>query len=105
MGPHGAAADGPLSIEEKRQLLAQFGSRAVHDIAGPIDQVSSLIALFVRRYQNKIDAESDAEIRAGSLPHIVGDAELLTLLFQTLLDNSLKFRRSGVRPSIDVSAQ
>lgn len=51
---------GELSPEDKQQLLIQFGARAVHDIAGPIDQVSSLIALFIRRYQNKVDEDGSA---------------------------------------------
>jgi light-regulated signal transduction histidine kinase (bacteriophytochrome) len=49
-----------LSAEEKRQRLMQFGARAVHDLAGPIDQISSLLALFLRRYNGKIDRDADA---------------------------------------------
>lgn len=159
-GPH-ADWDG-LTAEEKRQLLMQFGSRAVHDLAGPMDQISSLLALFLRRYQGKIDkdadsllthidaarlrlsntgnalrkyfqivtadcgrtevdlnsvwtsstaglskqiAESDAELHAGELPVVSGDGELLSLLFQALLENALKFRQKDVRPRVSVSAQ
>jgi light-regulated signal transduction histidine kinase (bacteriophytochrome) len=158
-------ADGPVTeslLEEKRRLVALFGSRAVHDIAGPVDQISSLVALFIRRYQKKIDpdadallshiemarqrltntsaglrkyvqalntdlthgpvdlnavwqsavasagkqiAESEAEISSRDLPQVAGDSELLTVLFQALLDNALKFRRKDVRPLIEVSAE
>jgi two-component system, chemotaxis family, sensor kinase Cph1 len=39
--------------------LLQFASSAVHVIAGPIDQISSLVALFVRRYRGRLDDDAD----------------------------------------------
>jgi len=47
------------SMEETRQLILLLASRATHEVAGPIDQISSLVALFVRRYRGKIDADAD----------------------------------------------
>ena len=45
-----------------------------------------------------------AVIDAGTLPQVMGDGELLTLLFQNLLQNSLKYA-SAAAPVIHVSAQ
>ncbi len=151
-----------VPAEEKRQLLLKFASSTVHEVAGPIDQISSLVALFVRRYRGKLDDDADtllshieaarlrlgnagaglrkyfqiitaeggnvpidmnaalnsawvslgkqiagsaAELSAGSLPTVTGDRDLLTLLFQALLENALKFRRLAVPPRVSVSAQ
>jgi light-regulated signal transduction histidine kinase (bacteriophytochrome) len=52
--------------KDQRQLLLEFASRAAHDIAGPVDQISSLVALFVQRYRGKLDDGADA-----LLSHIV----------------------------------
>jgi light-regulated signal transduction histidine kinase (bacteriophytochrome) len=46
-------------MEETRQLILLLASRAIHEVAGPIDQISSLVALFLRRYRGKIDADAD----------------------------------------------
>jgi light-regulated signal transduction histidine kinase (bacteriophytochrome) len=39
--------------------LTGFSERAGHDMAGPLNQASSLLALFVKRYRNQIDADAD----------------------------------------------
>ena len=64
----GAPAELPARVEigtlfqpkKNAQLLMHFGSRAVHDLAGPIDQISSLLALFLRRYHGKMDGDADS---------------------------------------------
>ncbi len=59
--------------------------------------------------QNAIDnlemtiQETKAEIQRGQLPVVGADASQLTLLFQHLLSNSLKFR-SKAKPKIKISA-
>jgi light-regulated signal transduction histidine kinase (bacteriophytochrome) len=53
--------------DERRELL-RFASEAVHEIAGPIDQVSSLAALFVNLHRGTVDEEADvllSHIEAG----------------------------------------
>jgi light-regulated signal transduction histidine kinase (bacteriophytochrome) len=153
---------GELTPEAKQQLMMRFGSRLVHDVAGPIDQISSLLALFIRRYKAQVDdegnallahidaarfrlantgaglrtffrvittdqtlqpvnlnevaaaavsslrkqiADADAEVVIHDLPSIDGDPELLRILFQSLLENALKFRRNDEHPCVDVSAE
>jgi len=48
--------------------------------------------------------DAGAQVACGPLPTFIGDRSQLTQLLQNLLSNSLKFRREGVVPSIDVSA-
>ncbi len=47
--------------------------------------------------------EANSAIRIDSLPTIWGDASQLGQLFQNLLSNALKFRRSDVQPVITIS--
>ena len=47
------------SREEAIQEIMRLASMAAHEVAGPIDQISSLVALFERRYQGKLDADAD----------------------------------------------
>jgi light-regulated signal transduction histidine kinase (bacteriophytochrome) len=47
---------------------------------------------------------SDADVRVGALPHVDGDAFMLRRLFANLISNSLKFRRRGVIPSVEIDA-
>lgn len=44
--------------QDHRQQLLRFVSNAAHDIVGPVDQVCSLVALFVRRYRCQLDDEA-----------------------------------------------
>lgn len=50
-----------------------------------------------------IIAETGATVAVGPLPTLVGDASQLRQLFQNLLTNALKFRRTDVRPIVTVS--
>ncbi len=44
--------------------------------------------------------ETGAEItRSGPLPTVTGDPTLLTMLWQNLVSNAVKFRRDGVAPT------
>jgi signal transduction histidine kinase len=50
--------------------------------------------------------ESNAEIvRAGPLPSTQGEATLLTMLWQNLIANAMKFRRPERAPRIDIDCQ
>jgi light-regulated signal transduction histidine kinase (bacteriophytochrome) len=70
----GRTAQGDGTRDRQRQQLLHFASKAAHEIAGPIDQISSLVALFIRRYRGKLDQEADtllshieaARVRLGS---------------------------------------
>lgn len=52
---HSSTAD-----DDRPQRWLQFASVAAHDIVGPVDQILSLVALFVQRYRGKVDGEADA---------------------------------------------
>jgi len=49
-------------------------------------------------------AETQASLLVGRLPTVPGQPSLLALVFQNLMDNSLKFVPKGRQPSIEVSA-
>jgi len=49
--------------------------------------------------------DSEAEINYENLPTIKGNELELRLLFQNLISNSLKFRKSDVKPKIDIRCE
>lgn len=58
----------------------------------------------VRADLNKVIRESQAELKAGQLPLLDAFPTELKLLFQNLVSNSIKFRRPGVPPQVEISA-
>ena len=61
-----------------------------------LEQVLSTLELTIQ--------ETGAQVAVESLPKVQGDASQLTQLFQNLLANALKFRRSGVVPQVTINA-
>ncbi len=49
--------------------------------------------------------ECHAEVTHDHLPNIVADESQISLVFQNLIGNTLKFRKKGVQPKIHISAQ
>jgi signal transduction histidine kinase len=50
--------------------------------------------------------ETDTEIvRSGPLPKVMGDPTLLTMMWQNLVSNAVKFRRDGLAPRIAITSE
>ncbi len=72
-------------------------------IRGPVD-----LNAVAREAIDRLDAtitDTDAEVTVGELPTVTGDATLLTQLFQNLIGNSIKFRRTEEHPAIQITAE
>jgi light-regulated signal transduction histidine kinase (bacteriophytochrome) len=54
---------------------------------------------------DKVIKENGARITAGKLPVVKGLPTEIKLVFQNLISNSIKFRRQGVQPEINIEAQ
>lgn len=50
-------------------------------------------------------ARCNADISIGSLPIVYGNKNLLLQLFQNLIQNSLKYRKVGVRPNVVIGCE
>ena len=50
-------------------------------------------------------AESMAQITHGPLPTVAADPRHVSLLFQNLIANAIKYRRPGITPKVHISAQ
>ncbi len=57
--PSGPEARQAIAAEALRTALENFAARAGHDLVGPLNQASSLLALLVKRNRNQIGAEAD----------------------------------------------
>jgi light-regulated signal transduction histidine kinase (bacteriophytochrome) len=49
-------------------------------------------------------SKTNADVKYETLPHIKGMEGEIRMLFQNLISNSIKFKRSGVKPEISISA-
>lgn len=54
---------------------------------------------------NLIIKENEAEIKVDHLPTIFSHKTLITRVFQNLIENSIKYKRKGVPPIIEISAK
>ncbi len=59
----------------------------------------------VLRWLGPVLEESGGEVVVGPLPTVMGDAGQLEQLFQNLIANALKFRRPGVTPRVEITAE
>lgn len=67
-------------------------------------EVGEAVKLALANLKEAID-ESGTELRLGDLPIVIGDRAQIALLFQNLIGNSIKYRRSGARPTVEIKAE
>jgi light-regulated signal transduction histidine kinase (bacteriophytochrome) len=81
-------------------------SRTVHTDEVPIGtaDLSAALGEALSVLKNRIE-DTGAVITAESLPLARGDTAQIAHVFQNLLSNALKYRRSQVRPEIQISAR
>ncbi len=98
----GFAVDGATRMQQLINDLLAFSrigrvydNRADVDLDRVLDQVEEILALTV--------AESGARIERPPLPTVTGDPTLLTMLWQNLIGNAVKFRRPDEPPVITVT--
>jgi signal transduction histidine kinase len=99
----GFAVDGASRMQSLiNDLLAFSRIGRVHKAVQPVDlnqtvaQAEESLALAI--------GESGARIVRPALPTVPGDATLLTMLWQNLIGNAIKFRRPGQAPLIHITA-
>ncbi len=83
------------------QALLTLSRVESQDVIFEVISIRECVDDAISNLKTTIDTKS-AEITINDLPRIRGNRPLLTLLFQNLLSNSLKFCRS--RPCIDIAA-
>lgn len=83
--------------------LLEYGRIGQRGTPEEVD-TNHLLKDVVADLQNRIK-ENKATVNVGKLPIIDAYKTELRLLFQNLISNGLKFKRKGVAPQIDISAQ
>lgn len=94
-------------VKQMRTLIEDLLSflRSVHEdqlVVGTAD-LSAACAQALEVLKSRIE-ETEAVITTGSLPFTVGDTSQMAHVFQNILSNSLKYRKTGVAPQIHVEA-
>ena len=99
----GYAVDGAKRLDNMIKDLLQYSQVTRKRVV--FESVKSELVLEQTLINLKVPIdENKAVITHGSLPIVMGDAELLILLFQNLISNSIKYR-SDKTPKIDISAK
>jgi two-component system, chemotaxis family, CheB/CheR fusion protein len=101
----GFAVEGAKRMESLLNQLREYWAvdeRNVHDLA-PVD-VNTILDTALGRLQTAI-AASGAVILRDDLPTVLAEPYPLSVLFQNLIANAIKYRRSETPPEIRVSAQ
>ena len=86
-----------------RDLLAY--SRTIHAEIGTLENadLNEALAGALQSLEGQM-RETNAVVKAEPLPTVRGETGQFQIVFQNLLSNSLKYRRAGLMPEIEVSA-
>jgi signal transduction histidine kinase len=97
------AVDGAKRMQQLINELLTF-SRVGQPgtVRGPVD-LNAVASEAIDRLDATI-TDTDAQVTVADLPTVVGEATLLTQLFQNLIANSIKFRRMDEPPEVTISA-
>ncbi|MEU4560540.1 ATP-binding protein [Actinoplanes sp. NPDC023936] len=100
----GFAVDGATRMQRLINDLLTFSrigrvhdSRQPVDLAAVLDQVEQSLAMTID--------ESGAEIVRPRMPTVTGDVTLLTMLWQNLIGNAIKFRHPQRPPRVEITAE
>jgi PAS domain S-box-containing protein len=101
----GFVRDGVRRMEQLIHDLLAYSKVAQSD-DGPagVADLNESLAEALKTMEAAI-AETNGAVCTEPLPSVQGDTSQLALLFQNLLSNSLKYRRTGIAPRIVISAE
>lgn len=97
------AVDGATRMHQLIEDLLSYSRLTTMGKSLTRTQVESAFETAVRNLQQSIN-DSNAVVQAGPLPEIIGDAGQLSLLFQNLIGNAIKYRSEG-SPEIHVDSR
>lgn len=97
------AVDGARRMQVLIQDLLSYCRDGIDSFAIAPVETGRIVSDALKNLEASI-RESRAEISAGDLPGLRGDAVKLTTVFQNLLSNSLRYHKPGEPPRIRVSA-
>jgi PAS domain S-box-containing protein len=100
----GFIVDSARSMEQLIRTLLRYAEVGEDEAVREPVRVNEIIDSVRVMMQQAIE-ESNAEITYGNLPTVEADPIHLTQLFQNLVGNAIKYRKSDAAPRIEISAE
>jgi signal transduction histidine kinase len=97
------------AVEGAKRMQSLIGGLLEYSRVGRVDEpfaavdTSAALDQALQNLRSGLD-ETRAVVTRGPLPTVTGNAGRLAQVFQNLVGNAIKFRRSGVAPAVHVSA-
>ena len=97
------------AVEGAKRMQALIGGLLEFSRVGRVEEPSGVVDMGAALDQALLNLrsaieESHAAVTRGPLPTLTGNAGRLSQVFQNLVGNAIKFRRSGEAPAVHVSA-
>jgi PAS domain S-box-containing protein len=99
----GYVVDGGKRMQALVQDLLEYSRVHTRGRAFETVQCEEIVEKVIQNLHITIQ-ETDAVIKSGPLPTVFADPTQLTLVFQNLIGNAIKFRRKDLQPHISISA-
>lgn len=88
-------------MSELVQALLAFARSGRAEIGDELVQLNDCVDRALDSLQQTLEA-AGAEVVVGDLPSAPGSEQLLTQVFQNLISNAVKFRRTDARPRVEI---
>lgn len=99
-----AALRGAARMEQLIDDLLTFSRVGRNDHNRELADLGAVVVQLLLDWESAV-SDTRAVVDVGPLPSVLGDATLLRQLLENLFSNSMKFRRPGVEPIIQITAE
>jgi light-regulated signal transduction histidine kinase (bacteriophytochrome) len=98
------AVDGANRLQSLIIGLLEYSRIRTHGRSFQKTDVNDILARVIKDLDLLI-RETEADVEYGDMPVIYADDRQISRLFQNLIQNSIKFRREGIKPHIVITSE